>query len=495
MKSGRYAIGFDIGSSSVKAALVDLESGKAIQVVQSPAQEMRIDSPHPDWAEQDPQTWWEHVCLASKKLIRQTGIQPGQVKSVGISYQMHGLVAVDREMHPVRPAIIWCDSRAIKAGQDISRKVGHGRCHAHLLNSPGNFTAAKLLWVRQHEPELFRRIHKIMLPGDYIALRFTGKVSSTIQGMSEGIFWDFKSNGIADFLIEANDLSPDLIPEIGQSISHQGEITAEAALETGLTEGTPVSYRAGDQPNNAMSLNVLHPGEIAATGGTSGVVYGVVDKLIADEADRVNSFAHVNHRADAPRIGVLLCINGTGSAYRFIRQLVSENTSYSDLEAMASRVPAGSAGLRAYPFGNGAERMLFNQNPGATFENIHFNIHDKAHFIRSTLEGIAFAFAHGIEMMQELGLSVHSMKAGNDNLFQSAIFSQTLANLISGEIQLLDTTGAIGAAKASAVGTGYFSTLEEAMGQQHVVRTFAPDANQQKHRSLFHTWSKHMHSN
>lgn len=491
---GAYAIGFDIGSSSVKAALVDLESGKAIGVAHSPEKEMTIEAPRPDWAEQDPEKWWKHVCIASQKLMEQPGTDAARICSIGISYQMHGLVAVGADLHPVRPAIIWCDSRAVRSGKEILHKVGPARCRENLLNHPGNFTASKLRWVQQEEPDLYRRIHKIMLPGDYIALKLTGEVHSTLQGMSEGMLWDFKAHGVADFLMEENQFSPALLPAIGESISEMGRVNAGAARETGIPQGTPVTYRAGDQPNNAMSLNVLNPGEVAATGGTSGVVYGVVDKLISDDAGRVNSFAHVNHTAEKPRIGVLLCINGTGSAYRFIRQLVLEDTGYDALEELASRIPAGAEGLRTYPFGNGAERMLFNQNPGATFENIHFNIHGKGHFVRSTLEGVAFAFAHGIEMMKELGLPMNLMKAGNDNLFRSQIFSQTLANLIDGEIQLIDTTGAIGAARASAVTTGYYDSLEEAMKTQTIEKKFQPDSNRRRHLELYHLWANHMHT-
>jgi xylulokinase len=488
-----FAIGYDIGSSSVKAGIVDLQTGTTVKVAQSPPREMEIMSPKPDWAEQLPEIWWQHVCQATKNLLKQTNISPSKIKSIGISYQMHGLVMVDKDMQSIRPAIIWCDSRAVKTGNKAFHKIGPSKCLGHLLNSPGNFTASKLAWVKEHEPEKFKRTHKIMLPGDYIAMRLTGQINTTTQGMSEGMFWDFKSNDIAAFVLDAFGIEKYALPPVQDAISNQGVVNAKAAEETGLLVGTPVTYRAGDQPNNAMSLNVLKPGEVAATGGTSGVVFGVVDQFIHDQNMRVNSFAHVNHNHGDPRIGILLCINGTGSAYRFIRQLLDQNqSSYHDLEVMASQVPPGAEGLRAYPFGNGAERLLLNQNPGARFEHIHFNIHKKAHFYRAVLEGIAYSFMHGIRIMKKLGLKVELMKSGNDNLFQSQIFSQTLSNLIDGEIQLIETTGAIGAAKASAVEIGHYGSIEEAMANQKIVQRYTPNETQQRHLELYHKWAQHL---
>jgi xylulokinase len=488
-----FAIGYDIGSSSVKAGIVDLQSGTTVKVVQSPTQEMEIISSKPEWAEQLPETWWHHVCQATKSLLKQTNISPSKIKSIGISYQMHGLVMVDKDMQSIRPAIIWCDSRAVTTGKKAFHKIGHSKCLRHLLNSPGNFTVSKLAWVKQHEPEKFKRLNKLMLPGDYIAMRLTGEITTTIQGMSEGIFWDFKSNDVAEFVLDAFGIEKFSVPPVQEAISMHGVVNPKAAEETGLLAGTPVTYRAGDQPNNAMSLNVLNPGEVAATGGTSGVVFGVVDQFIYDQNMRVNSFAHVNHQSDDPRIGILLCINGTGSAYRFIRQLLNQNqSSYHDLEEMACRIPIGSIGLRAYPFGNGAERMLLNQNPGARFENVHFNIHEQAHFYRSVLEGIAYSFMYGIRIMKKLGLKVTLMKSGNDNLFQSQIFSQTLSNLIDGEIQLIETTGAIGAAKASAVEIGHYSSIEEAMSNQKIIQRYTPDETQQQNLDFYHKWVQHL---
>ncbi len=470
-----YLLGFDIGSSSVKVSLVDARTSATVATVHSPETEMQIMAPQPGWAEQNPEMWWENCCLALQKLLDQSNVDTSAIAAIGISYQMHGLVAVDAQGKPVRPSIIWCDSRAVEIGDTAFRDLGESYCLEHYLNSPGNFTASKLKWVRENEPEQFAKIHKIMLPGDYIALRMTGEATTTVSGLSEGILWDFKGNSPAHHLLDYYGLPENLLSDIVPTFGQQGKLTASAAAELGLAAGTPVTYRAGDQPNNALSLNVLQPGEVAATGGTSGVVYGVVDKLVFDRQNRVNSFAHVNHSAEKPRVGVLLCINGAGIQYSWVRrQMAGDGISYSDMERMAAEVPAGSDGLRIIPFGNGAERMLANQNMGAQVHNLHFNRHGKAHFYRAALEGVAFSFVYGMKVLQELGLNVSVLRVGNDNLFQSAIFSSTISNLLDCRIELLRTTGATGAAIAAGVGIGLWSEASEGLGALEAAGVYEP---------------------
>ncbi|MFQ5445429.1 MAG: FGGY family carbohydrate kinase, partial [Saprospiraceae bacterium] len=337
-----YLIGYDIGSSSIKVALVDATTRQTVAVVQSPQQEMEIHSPRPGWAEQDPDTWWYHVCIATKKLLAQTGTSPESIVSIGIAYQMHGLVMVDEQHRPVRSSIIWCDSRAVEIGNRAFQKIGPEKCLTHLLNSPGNFTASKLKWVQDHEPGIYEKAWKVILPGDYIALKLTGEALTTPGGLSEGILWDFAKNEVSQLILEHYKIDRGLLPEITTACSQQGKLSRAAAEATGLKAGTPVTYRAGDQPNNAMALNVLNPGEIAATGGTSGVVYGVVDRPVFDPQSRVNSFVHVNHTEAAPRIGILLCINGAGSQYNWVRQHLAGGASYDDMEKLAATVPVGA---------------------------------------------------------------------------------------------------------------------------------------------------------
>lgn len=484
-----YLLGYDIGSSSIKAALVESDSRSAIKVVQSPSDEMEIIAHQAGWAEQDPEVWWHNLCQATRNLLQSTDVDPKDIRGIGIAYQMHGLVLVDKHQKALRPSIIWCDSRAVEIGDRAFDELGKDKCLSHLLNSPGNFTASKLKWVKDNEPEIFEKIHKFMLPGDYIAMRLTGEICTTVSGLSEGIMWDFKKNHTADFLFDYYGLNKETIPEINPTFSNQGVLLEEAAGLLGLKKGIPVGYRAGDQPNNALSLNVLKPGEIAATGGTSGVVFGVVDRPVFDPETRVNGFAHVNHHRKHPSVGILLCINGAGIQYSWLKQNFGyRKTTYQDMETLAMEVAVGSEGLRVIPFGNGAERMLGNRNIGTHLINLQLNRHGNAHVVRATLEGIAFAFAYGIEILKEIGLSVEIIKVGNDNLFQSGIFSTTVATLADCQIQMMKTTGAVGAAKAAGVAAGAYTSVEEALGETRIIETYAAAESAEAFQENFELW-------
>ncbi len=485
-----YYLGYDIGSSSIKVALVDGETNFTVGVAHYPDKEMEIMAPKPGWAEQDPDTWWENAKQATAKLLANVDDSTRKaIAGIGVSYQMHGLVLVDSENKVLRPSIIWCDSRAVGPGEQGFKKLGEEKCLTHLLNSPGNFTASKLKWVRDNEPEIYRQIDKIMLPGDYIGLKMTGEVLTTPSGLSEGIMWDFLDNAPASFMFEEFGITENIIPEIRSTFSEQGTVTEQAAAELGVPVGIPVGYRAGDQPNNAMSLGVLHPGQIAATGGTSGVVYGVVDKPNFDNQSRVNSFVHVNHTRETPRIGVLLCINGTGIQYRWIReQMAEENIGYGDMEKILSEVPVNSEGLRIIPFGNGAERIINNKDIGAQFSNIQFNRHGKKHFYRASLEGIAFSFAYGMEILKSMGIKAETMKVGNDNLFQSEVFSNTLATLLQCDIEVVETTGAVGAAKAVGYTLKHKVSLDQAMEGNKKIKTIEPTMNSSELQEGFMLW-------
>ncbi len=484
-----YLLGYDLGSSSIKASLVEATTGVVLATANYPDSEMDIISKQADWAEQRPEDWWENARLVTNKLLRQFPVDPVQIQSIGISYQMHGLVLVDKNKEVIRPAIIWCDSRAVKIGEEAFDQLGNQLCLKHVLNSPGNFTASKLKWVKENEPENYSRIYKIMLPGDFLAMKMTDEICTTVSGLSEGIMWDFQTESIATFLLQHFGIEQELIPNIKPSISIQGYLTVEAADFLGLAKGTTIGYRAGDQPNNAISLNVLHPGEFAATGGTSGVVYGVVEKPLTDPLTRINSFAHVNHTANNPRIGVLLCINGAGIQYSWMRKMLdTEQLTYFEIEEIISNISPGANGIKVFPFGNGTERMLKNKDLKSSVSGLNFNIHSKAHLYRAALEGIAFSFVYGIEIMKELGMEINVLKVGNDNLFQSEIFSTTIATLLNCEIEMMDTTGAVGAAKASGVAVGIYPNIETAMKNIKLERTYLPNSEGESIRQAYSQW-------
>ena len=471
-----YLLGYDIGSSSVKASLVNVETGKCTASAFFPKTEAVITAVRPGWAEQDPQNWWENLKLATQAVMTESGANPEDVSAIGISYQMHGLVCVDKNQQVLRPAIIWCDSRAVPYGQKAFETLGEAQCLSHLLNSPGNFTASKLAWVKENEPEVFERIDKIMLPGDYIAMRLSGTVCTTVSGLSEGMFWDFRANDVAGFLMDYYGFDRSLIPDIKPTFSEQGRVNTEAAQELGLKEGTPITYRAGDQPNNALSLNVFNPGEIASTAGTSGVVYGVNGEVNYDPKSRVNTFAHVNHTEAQTRLGVLLCINGTGILNSWVKRTVApEGISYADMNTIASQVPIGSGGISILPFGNGAERMLENREVGCTVSGVNFNLHGKQHIIRAAQEGIVFSFKYGIDIMERMGIPVQKIHAGHANMFLSPIFRDTLAGVTGATIELYDTDGSVGAAKGAGIGAGIYKDNNEAFATLEKLAVIEPD--------------------
>ena len=486
----QYLLGYDIGTSSVKASLVEIESGKCAASTFFPKTEAPIIAKQSGWAEQDPESWWKYLCQATRQVLADTGARGEDVKAIGISYQMHGLVCVDKEGKPLRPSIIWCDGRAVPYGNAAFEAIGSETCLSHLLNSPGNFTAAKLAWVKENEPELYSQIHKVMLPGDYIAMKLSeGDMKNTVSGLSEGMFWDFKRNEVSQDVMKYFGFDNSLICDIVPTFSVQSVVSEGVAQELGLAAGTPISYRGGDQPNNALSLNVMEPGEIAATGGTSGVVYGVLGEVNYDKLSRVNTFAHVNHNQPDTRLGVLLCINGTGILNAWMKRTVApEGIGYAEMNDLAESVPVGAEGLSIIPFGNGAERVLQNQNPGASISGINFNIHTKAHLLRAAQEGIAFSFAYGMDIMAQMGMEIKTIKAGHANLFLSPLFRRTLASVTGATIELYETDGAVGAAKGAGIGAGIYKEHNEAFTTLRHMATVKPEADCAPYKAAYQKW-------
>lgn len=485
-----YLLGYDIGSSSIKASLLATE-GQLVASATSPQTELAIIAKQPGWAEQEPSTWWEHVKLATAELLAKSQVQPGQIKAIGISYQMHGLVLVDKEKRVLRPAIIWCDSRAAGIGDRAFADLGEEQCLSRFLNSPGNFTASKLKWVQENEPEIYGKIHKAMLPGDYIGMMLTGEIKTTPSGLSEGILWDFQEQKLAATLLQYYGIDQDLIPEVAPTFSPQGQLTVQAANELGLKPGTVVAYRAGDQPNNAFSLNVLNPGEVAATAGTSGVVYGVGAKPEYDPKSRVNTFLHVNHQPEDPRYGILLCLNGTGILNRWLKQnLMDEAVTYDEMNALASKVPPGADGIIIFPYGNGAERTLENKEINASIRGLNFNLHHRGHLLRAGQEGIVFALNYGLGIMKKMGVDINLVRAGQANMFLSPLFSEVFATVTGARVELYNTDGAQGAARGAGLGAGVYANPSEAFAGLKAEKTIEPNPKLVSvYQDLYQEWA------
>lgn len=492
MTNPDHLLGFDLGSSSVKVTLLNAATGKAVASANSPSTEMDINSPHKGWAEQHPDLWWQHAVAATRQVMKASSVSPSSIAGIGISYQMHGLVVVDKNHEVLRPSIIWCDSRAVETGDKAFEALGDSYCLNHLLNSPGNFTASKLKWVQDQEPELYSRIHKFMLPGDYLAMRLTGDLRTTVSGLSEGIFWDFKSNDISEALLKHYGIDRSLIPDLVPTFGFQGAVTTAAAAELGLSPGIPVAYRAGDQPNNAFSLKTLEPGEIAATAGTSGVIYGIMDKPAYDRQSRVNAFVHVNHTELNQRLGILLCVNGTGIMNSWLRrrlQLTGDPVSYEMLNQLAAGAPIGSDQMVVLPFGNGAERMLQNKDLGASFHRLNLTRHETAHLCRAVQEGIVFSLAYGFEILNEMGLKSTVVRAGKANMFLSDVFSEAFVNTTGTHVELYNTDGAQGAARGAGVGCGYYPSMASAFEGLTCLRQIEPEKyRQDAYREVFENW-------
>lgn len=468
-------LGIDVGTSSVKISVVDANSGSTLASAHYPPGESDIIAPQYGWAEQAPDMWWDHVCQALAICNAKKNYDPQDIAAIGIAYQMHGLVITDQAGNSLRNSIIWCDSRAVEIGNKAFEKIGPAYALEHLLNSPGNFTAAKLAWVKANEPEIYAKVNQAMLPGDYIALKLTGSSSTTISALSEGIFWDFKENQISTAVMDYFGFDERLIPELKPVFATHGLVSKEIAAQLGLKTGIPVAYKSGDQPNNALSLNVTEPGEVAATAGTSGVIYGVTDQLLCDPQSRVNTFAHVNHSVEKQRLGVLLCINGTGSMNRWTKNRFAANLTYPEMNAAAQGVAQGSEGLRVLPFGNGAERMLNNQIVGAHLNGIDLNLHRDAHIFRAVQEGIAFSFRYGLDILRENGMKPAIIRAGKSNLFLSEVFSRSFVNVTQVPVELHDNDGSYGAAIGAGIGAGIFKSAAEAFTNRKPLQVINPE--------------------
>ncbi len=482
-------LGTDIGTSSIKVSVVDAETQQCIASATYPETETEIITLHPGWAEQSPDQWWENVKQAILK-CHSTGLyDPLDIGAIGIAYQMHGLVLVDKDQHVLRNSIIWCDSRAVDIGNKAFEHIGEEKCLSHLLNSPGNFTASKLAWVKENEPALYEKTDKIMLPGDFIAMKMTGDCTTTISGLSEGIFWDFKENKLSDEVLNYFGFSSSLFPKLQPLFAPHGYIKEAVAARLSLRPGIPVSYKAGDQPNNALSLNVMRPGEVAATAGTSGVIYGVSGEPEYDKQSRINSFAHVNYGVDDRRIGVLLCINGAGIFNRWVKNMAGLNHTYEGLNEAAAKVPVGAEGLVALPFGNGAERMLNNRTVGAHLLNLDFNIHSTAHLVRAVQEGVAFAFRYGLDIMRENGINPSVVRAGKANMFLSDIFTQSFANVNNVAVEFYEGDGSFGAAIGAGIGAGVYTGAASAYKDRKPVSRVEPQQTN-LYNELYEQWNE-----
>lgn len=482
-------LGIDVGTSSIKVSIVDAQTGSCVASAQHPETEASIIALQPGWAEQAPESWWADFKTAFKKAAATKTFITKEIRAIGIAYQMHGLVVVDEEQNVLRNSIIWCDSRAVPYGDAAFKSMGAQESLPALLNSPGNFTASKLAWVKEHEPWVFEKVATVLLPGDFMAMKLTGTTTTTASALSEGILWDFERDALSERVTTYFQFDKKLFPKVQPLFSEHGVLKKLVADELGLTAGIPVTYKAGDQPNNALSLNVLQPGEVAANAGTSGVIYGVSDSLTYDPQSRVNSFAHVNYSPERKRIGVLLCINGTGIANKWLRTIMDGSKTYAQWNEEAKRIAAGSNGLFFLPFGNGAERMLNNRLVGAQLSGLDFNKHTAAHIYRAGQEGIAFAFRYGLDIMRSTGMQPSVIRAGKTNMFLSDVFTEAFVNATGVPVELYNSDGSVGAALGAGIGAGIYGSEREAFAHLKPLQLITP-TQAEPYNKLYDDWKK-----
>ena len=482
-------LGIDLGTSSIKVSVVDSATQQCIASAKYPESETPINSLQPGWAEQSPEIWWLHVQEAILQVHATQQYDPMDIGAIGIAYQMHGLVLIDKDKKVLRESIIWCDSRSVEIGNQAFQAIGEEKCLSTLLNSPGNFTASKLAWVKANEPAIYEQLDKILLPGDFIAMKLSGETTTTISALSEGIFWDFAKQELSKDIFNYFGFDKAIIPSIKKVFDIHGYLEKEVANFLGLTPEIPIAYKAGDQPNNALSLNVLQPGEVAATAGTSGVIYSVSDTLAFDPESRVNTFAHVNHTEARTRLGILLCINGTGIMNSWIRNITGKTFSYQQMNESASQVTVGSEGLSVLPFGNGAERMLNNQTIQAHLQNIDLNKHTHSHIYRAIQEGIAFSFRYGLDIMRNNGLAPTVIRAGKANLFLSDVFVESFVNATQVPVELYDCDGSVGAAIGAGLGAGVYANEKEAFVNSKRLQLIEPKAIA-RYDDIYHRWQE-----
>ena len=481
-------LGIDLGTSSIKVSVVNSATQQCIASAQYPDTESPINSLQPGWAEQSPEIWWLHVQEAILKVHTTKTYNPKDIGAIGIAYQMHGLVLIDKDKKVLRDSIIWCDSRSVEIGNQAFQAIGEEKCLSTLLNSPGNFTASKLAWVKANEPAIYAQVDKVLLPGDFIAMKLSGETTTTISALSEGIFWDFAKQELSKDVFNYFGFTTGIIPSIKKVFDIHGCLKKEVASALSLTPGIPIAYKAGDQPNNALSLNVLQPGEVAATAGTSGVIYSVSDTLAFDPESRVNTFAHVNHTEIVTRLGILLCINGTGIMNNWIRNTTGKTLSYAQMNELATQVEVGSEGLQVLPFGNGAERMLNNKTIHAHLQNIDLNKHTTSHLYRAVQEGIAFSFRYGLDIMRGNGLAPTVIRAGKANLFLSNVFIESFVNATQVPVELYDCDGSVGAAIGAGLGAGVYANEKEAFVNNKRLRLIEPTAIA-RYDDIYQSWN------
>ncbi len=460
-----YLLGIDVSTTATKALLID-ELGAVIAVA---ATEYSFETPQPLWSEQEPSLFWNGTVKSIREVLSKSQVNPQDIAAVGLTGQMHGLTLLDAQGDPLRPCILWNDQRTQKQCDDITARVGAAR----VLQLTGNpvltgFTAPKLLWVRENEPDVYRRAAQILLPKDYARYKLTGEFVSDVSDSSGTALFDVGKRAWSDEMLDALDVPRTWLPAVTESPVVSSKISADAARVTGLRQGTPVVGGAGDQAAGAVGMGIVRPGMMSISVGTSGVVFAQSDAYRIEPQGRLHTFCHA-----VPGkwhwMGVMLSAAGS---FRWYRDALGESEKeiaaqsgqdvYDVLTARAAQAPAGCDGLFFLPYLTGERTPYPDPQARGAFIGLTTR-HTKAHFIRAVLEGVSFGLRDSFELMRDLGIATTQVRLSGGGA-KSALWRQILADVFATEITMVNITegAAFGAALLAAVGAGVYRDVESA---------------------------------
>ncbi|MEZ4714119.1 MAG: xylulokinase [Caldilineaceae bacterium] len=451
-----YFLGIDSSTTATKALLVD-ESGNVVAVA---ATEYPFDTPHPLWSEQNPALWWNGAVESIRQVLAQSGADAANVAGVGLTGQMHGLVLLDENGAVLRPSILWNDQRTGAQCDEIRQRLGK----ANLIRLTGNdaltgFTAPKILWVRDNEPEIYARVRHVLLPKDYVRYRLTGQFGTDKAGAAGTLLLDLKSRDWSQEVLDGLEIPRDWLPPTHEGPQVTSEISAEAAAATGLKAGTPVVGGGGDQAAQAVGVGAVEEGIVALTLGTSGVVFATVNEPFIEPDGRLHAFCHsVPGRWHL--MGVMLSAAGS---LRWYRDTLAPGVGFDELLAPAAHIAAGSEGLLFLPYLTGERTPHPDPLARGAFVGLTVR-HTQPHMTRAVLEGVAFGLRDSFELMKGAGLSAIRQVRVSGGGARSPLWRQILADVLNSELVTINTTegAAYGAALLAGVGAGHWADVDAA---------------------------------
>ena len=451
-----FFLGLDTGTSGTKALVID-ETGA---LAASDTQEYGLSTPHPQWAEQDPEMWWQAAQKAIAAVLQKANLSGDDITGVGLTGQMHGSVFLNKKQNVLRPALLWCDSRTGAECDEITRKIGGREKLFAVIGQPilASFTAPKIVWVKNHEPQIYEKIAHVLLPKDFIRLRLTGEFAAEVSDASGTSLLDVRKRDWSQPMLDALQIPREWLPKVYESPEVTGIISEAAAKRTGLRAGTPVVGGAGDQAAAGVGCGIVTRGRVSESLGTSGVVFAHSDEAFFDPEMRIQTFCHAVPGA----WHMMGCVLSAGGSLRWYRDTFANGTPYDVLTEAAQNAPAGCEGLQFLPYLTGERTPYPDPNARGVFFGA--TLRSEAHwFVRAVLEGVGFGLKDSFTLLDALHVPVSEVRT-NGGGAKSAVWRQILTDIIGHKHVTLevDEGPAFGAALLAAVGTGTFASVAEA---------------------------------